>query len=188
MKNFGRITTKRRAVAGYTAIPAGSSSVVASPDYLNTLAVAAATVPLTVNGNADGEYLVQGCCITNNGPNQNLQILLNGAATNMRARVSDILVGSSYITNGWVWGNTGPYGFAVATTFTFTGRLTARTGRIREIWVKGFTNDSFNNTLEIYGQWTDTTTNLTTVTTSVGNVAGQAIGSFLRLTPLNTNG
>lgn len=170
-----------------TFTPAGGG-VTPATDFFASLAAPATTLVLSgLNGNAAGDYLIDGCAITNNAPNQNLQLLVNGATTNLKGTKWDIAVFGQSVGANWLWSNTGPYGFSVGTTFTFMGRLSARTGRIRQIHIAGLTNDSFNDVLSIYGQWTDTTTNLTSLTLSAANVNGLAAGSYLRLTPLNTN-
>lgn len=160
--------------------------VTPSSDIINLLAAPATTCPVACNGNASGDFLLDGLYISNGAPSQNFSLLVNGAATNLRARVGDDVAGSSFITT-WTWGNTGAYGFAAGSTIQFQGRLNARSGRIRSIYVKGLTNDSNNDMLEMFGQWTDTTTTLTSLALSAGNALGLAAGSYLRLTPLNTN-
>jgi hypothetical protein len=157
-----------------------------SLDHYVALSGTATSITLTgLNGNAEGGYKIDGCGTAPAVSAANWQLEPNGSASNLVARVGDVAVGSSSRSD-WLFGNTGAYGFASGSRFCFTGHMTARTGRVRQIWVSGYTTDSNHDALYIIGEWTDTTTNLTSFTMVTGQANGftnTGSGTFLRFTP-----
>jgi hypothetical protein len=168
----------------------GCVPIVQSLDHYIALSAPATSITLTgLNGNAEGGYSIVACGTVPAVSSANWQLKPNGSASNLVARVGDVVAGSSSIST-WTFGNTGPYGFASGTRFCFKGHMDARTGRVRQIWVEGYSADSNQDALYLVGQWTDTTTNLTSFTMVTGQANGftnTGSGTFLKFTADNTD-
>ena len=162
-----------------------------SLDYFVALSGAATSITLTgLNGNADGGYWIDFCGQTAAVSAAGWQFEPNGVTTNLNAFSSDGKVGGSSRTD-WFFANTGLYGFGSGALFCAQGHMTARTGRLRQFQVEGFTNDSNKESLKIVGQWGDTTTNLTSLSVVSNQANGLTntgtTGTYLRLTPDNSS-
>lgn len=170
-------------------VTAVGGGVTPATDFYTALAAPATQLDSpAISGNTSGDFLLDvGILTSSGGGGQNLSILLNGAATNILAYATDGKTFGGQSRTDLMFANTGPYGFFAGVHFSFMGRISARTGRRRQISVRGYVDDTNAEYLAIDGQWTDTTTNLIKVSILAGNANGLAIGSYIRLTPLNTN-
>lgn len=162
-----------------------------SPDHFVALSGAATSITLSgLNGNAEGGYWIDFCGQTALVSAAGWQFMPNGLATNLNAFAADGKVGGSSRTD-WFFANSGLYGFSSGTLFCVQGHMTARTGRVRQFQVEGFTNDTNKESLKIVGQWGDTTTNLTSMTVQSNQANGLTntgtTGTYLRMSADNTD-
>lgn len=164
------------------------ASITSAGDIKSTISVATNQFDSgTLNGNLDGGYWINFTVTTNNGPNQNISLLVNNAATNLVATAWDVEVFGVSKRTDWLFSNTGAYGFAISTTLKCMGRLDARAGRPRHLDIRCRTDDTFQDILNIVGDWTDTTTNLTKFSILAANASGLAVGGILIMTPIGNN-
>lgn len=153
-----------------------------------TVLVAPATSILVSGllGDTDGEYLVD-VAIINAAAANTFKFQINGADTSLKAFVGEWTLGKALRTDWFIaTAAQSPQQFSVADEIHLLGRLTARSGRVRQLVWTGYLDTATDGWLFFQGEYTDTVTQIT----SFGLVASgnMAAGSYIRLTPINSDG
>jgi hypothetical protein len=161
------------------------SGAVANPDLSTVLVAPATRCDLTLNGNTAGMYWIQLFALSVFAGSQNIQLQVNGAATNLSSVGFDSLVGGAARTS-WVIGNTAAYGFAASSQLFLQGMFATRIGRNRQINLGGRIVDANNGNMNLQGLFADTTSNITQLSIVAANANGLGTGTYLIATPLNT--
>jgi hypothetical protein len=165
----GGVTQQSVDGAAFAAIAGGA----ATEYYASLTAGAATSLTLSgLNGDADGIYLVRMYIKSVQAAN-NIKIQVNGADTNLNCIVGDQLHGSVLTLGSWTIQRVSatPAPFGVGEYLNLVGIFSARTPRKR-IWeAAGFGNPgAAGNGFILYGEYNDTSTNLTSLSI-VGSVA-----------------
>lgn len=166
------------------------------PAHSTTLSAQAATITVSgLNGDIEGQYLIDGELFINASSNQ-VSFLPNSQSSNLIGAGTDFAVGAAAdASGGTTWTiarNSGLMSFASGQKVYVTGILKAKTGNVRTVnltflatgaanaFAAGFSRDRFT----IDGAWTDTSAVLTTFQVSSNQANGFAAASYIRLTPL----
>lgn len=140
-------------------------------------------ITLTVLGDADGNYDVEGMIVCGHA-GATFAFEPNNGTTNLKSIAGDWLTGAAASAAWPVLGRSGanPFGgMALGDRFTFSGRFTAKTGGTRHIEIIGFLDSGTDNGFHMEGQWTDTSTNLTSIDLQSSLADGLDVGSYFRL-------
>lgn len=173
-----------------TNVEAALAELAAKPllEYYATNAAVATSLTLSgLNGDADGDYLVDIEIRSAVGSNT-FKIQVNGADTNLDWFTYNGLVGGSITAGNWNIGQIGGIStWSSGDLICFQGRIRARSGRIRIFTANGYAikGGSVTGLLEM-GRYNDTTTNLTSISIVASVASGLSAGSFIRMTRLPT--
>jgi hypothetical protein len=159
------------------------------PGYSSVLGSAATSNVLSgLNGDADGDYLIDMKFIAAVGSN-NLSIQVNGGTLNLDWLCSNDLVGGAVRTD-WVFCQVGvsPLVWSANDIIELQARLRARSGQVRIMtglaWV---TLGGSKTGLNLKGRYNDTSTNITSISQVSSQTNGLAAGSYIRLIKLANN-
>ena len=169
----------------------GTPLITSPTEYYASLTAGAAT-SLTLsglNGDADGIYKVRFYIKSVQAAN-NIKIQVNGADTNLNCVFGDRLHGSVSLSGSWTVARAGlnPQPFGNGDFLTLDGFFNAKSGRKREYNALGYAFlPATGNGFELLGEYTDTTTNLTSISV-VGSVAtGLSSECFILATRIQSN-
>lgn len=135
-----------------------------------------------LNGDTDGEYLVDGLFFVSAG-GTSLKFQIQTADTNLSGFSSNLLVGGVATTNCSIaQASQNPATFSSSDTIYFQGRINARSGYTRfmalQMWgTKGGSTTAWN----FYCFWNDSSTVMTSMSLASSLSTGLAAGSRLRL-------
>lgn len=173
---------------------ANSQIAIGQKEYSQTLVGTAASIDLTVDGDTDGDYAIEGGGSFTSDP-VTMKFQINGSDSGITALSADALVGGSPSTSFVIARNgLNPYTFLTGNVFTFTGRLTVKQGRVRSLSVTVFVKgnaDQFSagfsmDTFTVNGQRSTTNDNVTSFAL-VASASVLAAGSWMRLKALGTS-
>jgi len=150
-----------------------------------TPALGAATTTLTfsgLDGDSIGDYWIdyqinvaQNACSITARP--------NGVVTNQKALNADRLVGGTQRTDfAFARAGTSPFLFTSGDVIYGWAYFRAKSGRARYYQAQTFIDQATDDCFEVFGAWTDTTTNLTSFDFTAGVASGIGTGSFIRVT------
>jgi hypothetical protein len=184
------------AVTGTTAIDLSNQTTPIADFY--TSVVGAAVTKLTLSGlnagavgspGGEGSYEIEIGFINAGGVGpQTLEFLINDQNANLRSRNSDWLVGSRVATD-LIVANSSGYAFNTTVECKFLIRFEARSGRKRVFicYSTTMTTDANNDVFFLWGEWTDTATNVTSIGMRTSLANGIGIGSYIKATPTYSN-
>ena len=157
-------------------------------EYSTTLGGAAQTINVTgLNGDADGDYRVECNMLSAAGTNV-LEFEPNVTATNLHEAVADFITGATFTTDWSISHNGGTIKFASGDVIHAAGLFYARTGKVRvlRLWITITSGGTLNNAVNLYAEFTDTSTNITSFQAFSTLSSGLSSGSWCRLTAMQT--